>query len=187
MKPPFEGLLGDTCETRLLQFLLPMYGIEFDMAELVDEIGLTRQSIAKATKKFAERGMVKIRKEGRTPLYSINEESPLVKRLEDFDNSLIESMIGPAEFAKMRDAQKKHVPAQSPKASSWKQKRSGSGTIPPEILHPVLRAGPEHTSKKGPGQVISSYWYPEASGLFFSHLYRQCWACEALAGKIDIS
>jgi hypothetical protein len=117
MKPPFEGLLGDTCETRLLQFLLPMYGIEFDMVELVEEIGLTRQSIAKAMNKFAERDMVKIRKEGRTPLYSINEESPLVKRLEDFDNSLIESMVGPAEFKKMRDAPEKPVPAPTPKPS----------------------------------------------------------------------
>jgi hypothetical protein len=38
MKQPFGGLFGDTCETRLLQFLLPMYGIEFDMAELIDEV-----------------------------------------------------------------------------------------------------------------------------------------------------
>jgi len=109
MKPPFEGLLGDTCETRLLQFLLPMYGIEFEMTELTDEIGLTRQSIAKAMKKFADRGMVKIRKEGRTPLYSINEDSPLVKRLEDFDNSLIESMVGPEEFDKIQKTEEKHT------------------------------------------------------------------------------
>lgn len=102
MTQPFEGLLGDTCETRLLQFLLPMYGMEFDMAELVGEIGLTRQSISKAMNKFAEKGMVKIRKEGRTPLYSINEDSPLVKRLEDFDNSLIESMVGPEVFMDAR-------------------------------------------------------------------------------------
>jgi len=109
MKPPFGGLLGDTCETRLLEFLLPMYGIEFDMAELVDEIGMTRQSIAKAMNKFAARDMVKIRKEGRTPFYSINEESPLVKRLEDFDNSLIESLIGAEKFAKIRTAKKEPV------------------------------------------------------------------------------
>lgn len=101
MKQPFEGLFGDTCETRLLQFLLPMYGVEFEMADLTEEIKLTRQSISKAMKKFSGRGMVRIRKEGRTWLYSINEESPLVKRLEDFDNSLIESMIGPAEFRKI--------------------------------------------------------------------------------------
>lgn len=103
MKVPFEGLLGDTCETRLLQFLLPMYGIEFDMAELVEEIGLTRQSIAKAMNKFAAKGMVKVRKEGRTPLYSINEASLLVKRLEDFDNSLIESMVGSEMFRPVRE------------------------------------------------------------------------------------
>ncbi|MDP3565245.1 MAG: winged helix-turn-helix domain-containing protein [Methanoregula sp.] len=117
MKQPFEGLFGDTCETRLLQFLLPMYGIEFDMAELVEEIGLTRQSIAKAMKKFSDRGMVKIRKDGRTWLYSINEESPLVKRLEDFDNSLIESMIGPAEFKKIENAHENQVRASSQKES----------------------------------------------------------------------
>ena len=120
MKQPFEGLFGDTCETRLLQFLLPMYGIEFDMAELTEEIKLTRQSIAKAMKKFSDRGMVKIRKEGRTWLYSINEESPLVKRLEDFDNSLIESMIGPAEFKKIQKADEKRIRTSS--------KASGVGT-----------------------------------------------------------
>jgi hypothetical protein len=52
-------------------------------------------------KKFSDRGMVEIRKEGRTYLYSIHEDSPLVKRLEDFDNSLIESLIGEKEFAKI--------------------------------------------------------------------------------------
>ena len=109
MKVPFEGLLGDTCETRLLGFLLPMYGIGFDMTELVDEIGMTRQSIAKALKKFTKQGMVKTEKEGRTPIYSINEESPLVQRLEDFDNSLIESMISAEEFTKIRTKRKQPV------------------------------------------------------------------------------
>ncbi|MFA5266476.1 MAG: hypothetical protein WC379_00775 [Methanoregula sp.] len=66
--------------------------------------GLTRQSIAKAMKKFSDRGMVKIHKDGRTWLYAINENSPLVKRLEDFDNSLIEVMIGPEEFDKILKA-----------------------------------------------------------------------------------
>jgi DNA-binding transcriptional ArsR family regulator len=123
MKLPFEGLFGDTCETRLLQFLLPMYGMEFDMAELTEEVGLTRQSVAKAMKKFADRGMVKIRKEGRTPLYSINEDSSLVRRLEDFDNSLIESMIGPAEFGKIRKAHEKRVLVSSSKVSGQGTKK----------------------------------------------------------------
>lgn len=123
MTQPFEGLFGDTCETRLLQFLLPMYGIEFEMTELVEEIGLTRQSIAKAMNKFAERGMVKIRKEGRTPLYSINDESPLVKRLEDFDNSLIESMVGPVEFRKIGKAHENRIRASSSRTSKQPTKK----------------------------------------------------------------
>lgn len=141
MKPPFGGLLGDTCETRLLQFLLPMYGIGFDMAGLVEETGLTRQSIAKAMNKFAARDMVKIRKEGRTPLYSINENSPLVKRLEDFDNFLIESLIGAEKFAKISTGQKEperktslqytHTPAKVSGVASPKEKYPGSGGVAP--------------------------------------------------------
>jgi len=53
--------------------------------------------------------MIKDRKKGRTPIYSINEESPLVQRLEDFDNSLIESMIGAEEFTKIRTKRKQPV------------------------------------------------------------------------------
>jgi DNA-binding MarR family transcriptional regulator len=117
MKQPFEGLFGDTCETRLLQFLLPMYGIEFDMADLTEEIKLTRQSVSKAMKKFSNRGMVKIRKEGRTWFYSINEDSPLVKRLEDFDNSLIESMLGREKFREIQKSHEKRVRVSSQKAA----------------------------------------------------------------------
>jgi hypothetical protein len=150
MKQPFEGLFGDTCETRLLQFLLPMYGIEFDMAELVEEIGLTRQSIAKAMKKFSDRDMVKIRKDGRTWLYSINEESPLVKRLEDFDNSLIESMIGPAEFKKIENAHENQVHASSQKESGQvsRKPRAPYGTSDDAAPCVASRTG-NYLSKKG--------------------------------------
>lgn len=135
MKSPFGGLLGDTCETRLLQFMLPMYGIEFDMADLVDEIGMTRQSIAKSLNKFAARDMVKIRKEGRTPLYSINEESPLVKRLEDFDNSLIESLIGAEKFAKIRTVKAK--PVRKTAVSYDHTPAKASGVASPSGKYPV--------------------------------------------------
>jgi DNA-binding transcriptional ArsR family regulator len=151
VKQPFGGLLGDTCETRLLQFLLPMYGIEFDMTELVEEIGLTRQSIAKAMKKFADRGMVKMRKDGRTPLYSINEDSSLVKRLEDFDNSLIESMVGPVEFKKIEEAHERRVRESASKSSGSDTKkilfgRDASGDVASCV---ASRAG-TYLSKKHP-------------------------------------
>jgi len=104
MKQPFEGLFGDTCETRILQFLLPMYGIEFDVAELTEEVGLTRQSISKVMKKFSDWGIVTTRKDGRSFLYSINETSPMVKRIEDLDNAIIESMLGPEKFREIHES-----------------------------------------------------------------------------------
>jgi DNA-binding MarR family transcriptional regulator len=124
MKQPFEGLFGDTCESRLLQFLLPMYGIEFDMADLTEEIKLTRQSISKAMKKFSSRGMVTIRKEGRTWYYSINEESSLVKRLEDFDNSLIESVIGEEKFREIEKTHEKRM-----KVNAMEMQKTGAEKV----------------------------------------------------------
>lgn len=111
MTKPFEGLLGDSCETRLLQFLLPMYGIEFVMADLEEEVKFTRQSISKALKKFSERGMVTIRKDGRTWYYSINENSPLVRRIEDFHNSLVESIVGEEKFREFEETYQKSIRA----------------------------------------------------------------------------
>ena len=97
MKQPFEGLFGDTCETRILQFLLPLYGIEFSMQELADEVKLTRQSVSRVMKKFSAWGITKARKEGRNLLFSINEDSPIVQRIEDLDNELIAAMTGSGE------------------------------------------------------------------------------------------
>jgi len=151
MKQPFEGLFGDTCETRLLQFLLPMYGIEFDMADLTEEIKLTRQSISKAMKKFSDRGMVKIRKEGRTWLYSINEESPLVKRLEDFDNSLIESMVGPGVLEPAPGKKEKSVHgSQQKKSMSGLMKMKLSFSQPGEKISGVASREAAYSAGKKP-------------------------------------
>ncbi|MEN6610216.1 MAG: hypothetical protein ABFC24_05185, partial [Methanoregulaceae archaeon] len=66
---------------------------------------------------------------------SINEESPLVKRLEDFDNSLIESMVGPEEFRKIRKSHNDPVHANVPGVAGHEKEMSlyqhpGSGKIP---------------------------------------------------------
>jgi hypothetical protein len=42
-----------------------------------------------------------------------------VKRLEDFDNSLIESIVGPEKFDKIRMAHEKHEQLSSPKESGY--------------------------------------------------------------------
>jgi hypothetical protein len=58
---------------------------------------------------------VKIRKDGQPWPYSINEESPLVKRRDAFDNSLIESMVGEEEFKKRSGRTKGNLSGRSRK------------------------------------------------------------------------
>lgn len=142
MKQPFEGLFGDTCETRILQFLLPMYGIEFDVAELTEEVRLTRQSISKVMKKFSNWGIVKARKEGRSLHYSINEDSAIVKRVEDLDNAIIELMFEPEEFRKIQASYTRGISTSSQETSrqvnekaTYQQGESGRITQP-EIFEP---------------------------------------------------
>ncbi|WP_292545214.1 winged helix-turn-helix domain-containing protein [Methanoregula sp.] len=88
-----------------------MYGIEFVMTDLEEEVKFTRQSISRALKKFSERGMITIRKEGRTWYYSINENSSLVQRIEDFHNSLVESIVGEEKIREFEDKYEKSVRA----------------------------------------------------------------------------
>lgn len=81
-----------------------MYGIKFDVAELTEEVGLTRQSISKVMKKFLDWGIITARKEGSSYCYSINEASPIVKRIEDLDNAIIELMLGYEEFLDIHES-----------------------------------------------------------------------------------
>lgn len=152
MRKPFEGLLGDSCETRLLQFLLPMYGIEFVMADLEEEVKFTRQSISKAMKKFSGRGMVNIRKEGRTWYYSINENSPLIKRVEDFHNSLVESIIGEEKFREIEEMHEKRM-----RVAAMEKQNTGTEKI---IVRQDIEGGIIRIDL--PGSSGSQRWWDDA-------------------------
>lgn len=92
---PFEGLLGNNCELRIIEFLLPLEGIEFNVTELAEEVGVSRPSATKAINKFLEWGLIKSRKVGKNlAYYSINHESPIVKNIQQLNNLLIEKMLG---------------------------------------------------------------------------------------------
>ena len=95
LEKPFEGLLGNNCELRLLQYLLPLHGIEFNIAELAEEVGVSKVTVTRVVKKFAEWGVLKLpRTIGNTAYYTINRESPVVKSVEQFNNVLIENILG---------------------------------------------------------------------------------------------
>ncbi len=114
MARPFEGLFGNTCELRTLEFLLPMHGIEFNISELAEEMKVTRQTLSKVLKMYDEWGLVKSRISGQAIYYSINEESPLVKSIVQLNNVLIETMLGTEALYEIRDYLEERIPRVEP-------------------------------------------------------------------------
>ncbi len=93
MNRPFEKVLGNTCEMRLLEFLLPLSDMEFNITELAEETGVSRVTVGRVVKKFVTWEILN-RSTGKIPMYSINPESPIVKSIEILNNSIIELMLG---------------------------------------------------------------------------------------------
>ncbi|MCK5642254.1 MAG: winged helix-turn-helix transcriptional regulator [Gammaproteobacteria bacterium] len=95
MAKPFESLLGNSCELRMLEYLLPLDGIDFNITELGEEVGVSRVTASKIVTKFVEWGLLNpTRSVGITTYYTLNHESPIVKSVEQFNNTLIENILG---------------------------------------------------------------------------------------------
>jgi hypothetical protein len=114
MVKPFEGLLGNNCELRMLEYLLPLHGIEFNIAELAEEVGVSRITATRIVKKFVEWRVLKSpRTIDNTVYYCINRESSIVKSIEQFNNVLIENILGDETLYEIHDyweAQRLHIP-----------------------------------------------------------------------------
>jgi DNA-binding transcriptional ArsR family regulator len=90
---PFEGVLGNTSELRLLQYLISLPKLDFNISELSRVSGVTRPPVDRVIKRFAEWGIVSVLpRRGNMTFYKLDEESPIVNALTDFNNALIEEM-----------------------------------------------------------------------------------------------
>ncbi len=98
---PFEGVFGNTCELRLLEFLLPLECIEFNVTELSEEAGVSRVTVGKVVRKFVEWGILNA-SDARIPQYSINSDSPIVQSIDSMNNALIERMLGEEKVREIR-------------------------------------------------------------------------------------
>lgn len=118
MSRPFEGLLGNNSELRMLEYLLPLEGIEFNITELAEEVGVSRVTATLNVKKFVEWGLLNLtRTAGATTYYSINHESPIVKCVEQLNNALIENILGNETLYEIHDyweSQRPHALAGQP-------------------------------------------------------------------------
>lgn len=103
MERPFEGLLGNTCEMRLIEFLLPLEGISFNITELTEEAGISRVTVGKIVKKFVTWNVLKTHP-GRNTEYSINNDSPIVRSINVMNNALIAEMLGEDKLQEVEDS-----------------------------------------------------------------------------------
>lgn len=94
MARPFEGVFGNTAELRVMEFLLPLKELDFNISELADEVGISRPTATKVVNKFVEYNVMKIsRTQSGTTYYDLNGDSPFVKLFEDLNNLIIEQML----------------------------------------------------------------------------------------------
>jgi hypothetical protein len=111
MAKPFEGLLGNSCELRMLEYLLPLQGIDFNITELGEEVGVSRVTATKIVVKFIKWGLLNpTRSVGNTTYYTLNHESPIVKSVEQFNNTIIENILGNEALYEIHEYWAAHAP-----------------------------------------------------------------------------
>ncbi len=95
MSKPFEGLFGNNSELRIIEYLLPLKDIEFSINELAKDVGISKIIADRNIKKFVKWGLLSLtRTTGTTSYYSVNDKSPILKCIEQFNNALIENILG---------------------------------------------------------------------------------------------
>ncbi len=82
-------VFGYSPKLRILDIFLTCPYFDFAKEELVEELGMSKQTLYKNFKDLEELGVVKpTRKIGRATLYRINREHPLVKKLDEMINEI---------------------------------------------------------------------------------------------------
>lgn len=104
MNKPFEGLLGNSSELKMIEYLLPLDEIEYDITELSKGVGISRLTTTEIVNKFVKWGILKLTKTtGNMTYYSINNKSPIVESIKQFNNTLIENILGDEMLYEIHD------------------------------------------------------------------------------------
>lgn len=145
MQRPFEGLLGNNCELRILEFLVPQHGVDYNVSELAEEIDVTRQTVSKVIKKFEQWELVKPTKTVRnSTYYTINEKSPFVETIVQFNNRIIEKILGPEELYEIREYLESRaynpptVGFEPTTAGTWRLGQDSEGRLRLEASPPIV-------------------------------------------------
>ncbi len=93
-KSPFESLFGNTAALRTLEFLIPLQDLRFNIKELAEHVGVSRQTMSRIIKVFLRFGLLKgAEHRSATIYYTLNRQSSYIRSLEQINNQLIEDLI----------------------------------------------------------------------------------------------
>jgi len=123
---PFEGLLGSSCELKIIEFLLPLKELEFNITELSEEVNISRPTADRIVKKFVKWGLMEVAStHGRTKYYSLNENSDFIEVFESLNNRLIEKMLGEDMLYQIGEYRIQYTPVCTPKPISLSEEVAG--------------------------------------------------------------
>ncbi|UUX93195.1 winged helix-turn-helix domain-containing protein [Methanoplanus endosymbiosus] len=125
MNRPFEGIFGNTCELRILEFLLPLREIKFNVTELAEEAKISRVTAGRVIKKFAEWNILNVHDRGVTE-YSINPDSPIVKSVDALNNAIIGEMLGEEKLNEISEYISERQNVQNSKSTAFSSGINGS-------------------------------------------------------------
>ena len=111
MPRPFEGLLGNNCELRLIEFLFGMEGVKFTLSSLTQWSGVSRPTVTSVVKKFVEFGLMRETRETQSSKrvsYELNPDSPFLSLFEDLNNLLTERLIGDESLYQVHELWQEH-------------------------------------------------------------------------------
>lgn len=82
--------LGENPIFRIIDFLIENKGLDVTKKEIIEGAGISRASLFKVWKQLEEQEIVIAKRQfGKTKLYSLNSENPLVRKLLELESILI--------------------------------------------------------------------------------------------------
>ena len=90
---PFEGLFGDTPETRLLEHFLSMPRATFTVKELLERVGISRPTLMDKLARFVELEVLTEVRSVRPMVFQLNSGSDLVRAVDIVNFALIDQLV----------------------------------------------------------------------------------------------
>ena len=106
---PFEGVFGKNCELKVIQFLLPLSDLEFNISEIARNVGVSRQTLEPVIKKLAKWNVLKVvSRHGNARYFAMNKDSGFIEAFENLNNCIIEQMLGEETLSQIEQYCQEH-------------------------------------------------------------------------------